>query len=71
MSNIISDSEGDLFVTASGKLRLALSRRESAWSTPGETKKLIWVATEENGLMIWNELGVYAGERLGTPCDDL
>lgn len=24
----------------------------------------------ENLPMIYNELGVYAGERLGTPCDD-
>jgi hypothetical protein len=26
---------------------------------------------EENRIMIYTDLGVYTGQRLGTPCDDL
>jgi len=33
--------------------------------------RLLAVPIEENWALIYNELGVYLGERRGTPCDDL
>ncbi len=71
MSNVVSDSEGDLFATPGGKLRLILSRQESTWIEPGQSRKLVWVPVDENQPLIYNELGVYVGEKQGTPCDDL
>ena len=29
------------------------------------------VPVEDNAVMIYSDLGVYAGENLGTPCDDM
>ena len=71
MVDVVDDSEGQLFVTASGKLRLYVGRTESQWSDPAGTQKLTVIPVEENLPMIFGELGVYLGERLGTPCDDL
>jgi hypothetical protein len=71
MVNVVSDSEGDIFITNAGKLRLVLSRNEHAWLQGKKTVKLTPVPVENNAVMIYSELGVYAGERLGTPCDDL
>jgi hypothetical protein len=75
MTNVVSDSQGDLFATKTGSLRLVLNR---------EPKSLIWIAGKGqsplvqvpvdfnvNVASIYNDFGVYAGERLGTPCDDL
>lgn len=71
MTNVVSDSEGDIFSTPGGKLRLILSANESTWIEPEETRKLTLVPIDDNQPMIWNELGIYVGEKLGTPCDDL
>jgi hypothetical protein len=71
MVNVVSDTEGDIFITQAGKLRLVLSKNEHAWLHGGKTVKLTPVPVEDNAYMIYSELGVYAGERLGTPCDDL
>ncbi len=71
MVNVVSDSEGDIFVTAAGKLRLVLSKGEQSWLAGKKTVKLTPVPIESNATMIYSELGVYEGERLGTPCDDL
>jgi hypothetical protein len=71
MINIVSDSEGDIFATKSGELRLVLDKHESIWIS-GKTKiKLTQVPIETNHALIYTDLGVYTGERLGTPCDDL
>jgi hypothetical protein len=71
MTNVVSDSQGDMFATKSGSLRLILGKSESSWIEKGKNKKLTIVPVDDNIPMIFNELGVYAGERLGTPCDDL
>ncbi len=71
MTNVVSDSEGDIFSTKTGSLRLVLGTAESVW-IEGKTKtRLTLVPVEDNAAMIYGELGVYSGERLGTPCDDL
>jgi hypothetical protein len=72
MTNVVSDSAGDVFATKTGSLRLVLNRSEQYWEQAGKTKaKLIDLPLEDNRGLIYNELGVYNGQRLGTPCDDL
>jgi hypothetical protein len=73
MTNVVSDSEGDIFATKTGSLRMILNKtpKESSWVVNGKPGKLLLVPVEDNIAMIYNELGVYSGERLGTPCDDL
>jgi hypothetical protein len=71
MTNVVSDSEGDIFSTKSGSLRLVLSKKESTWVEKDKKTPLTIVPVEDNLPMIYGELGVYLGERLGTPCDDL
>lgn len=70
MTNVVSDSEGDIFSTKTGSLRLILNKNESSWVEGKTQTKLVIVPIEDNLPMIYGELGVYTGERLGTPCDD-
>jgi hypothetical protein len=72
MKDIVSDSEGQIFSTKKGELRLVVDRSQSPVWIEGPKKKveLRVVPITENLPMIYNELGVYAGARLGTPCDD-
>lgn len=73
MTNLVSDSEGDIFGTRSGEFRLVLNRehgnRESKWVTGSKETKLTWVPVEDNVQVIYNDLGVYERAKLGTPCD--
>lgn len=71
MVNVVSDSEGDIFITRAGKLRLVLDKHETVWLEGGKSVKLAPLDVSDNHVMIYNELGVYPGEKLGTPCDDL
>lgn len=71
MTNVVSDSEGDIFATKTGSMRLIIDKKESSWTASKKTTPLRVIPVEDNLAMIYNELGVYAGERLGTPCDDL
>jgi len=71
MVNIVSDSNGDIFSTKSGSLRLVLEKEESFWVRDGKSEQLLNVPLHENWGVIYNELGIYTGQPLGTPCDDL
>ncbi|HND11982.1 MAG TPA: hypothetical protein PLY80_16190 [Pseudomonadota bacterium] len=71
MVNVVNDSEGDVFSTKSGSLRMILDKRESAWVENQKPSKLTLVPVQQNLNVIYNDLGVYAGQRQGTPCDDL
>jgi hypothetical protein len=71
MKDIVSDSEGDIFSTQDGKLRLVMSKSEAQWITGARSQRLTLLPVAENCALIYNELGVYLGERLGLPCDDL
>jgi hypothetical protein len=71
MTNVVSDSEGDIFATKTGSLRLIIDKSAPATWIQGEKRTpLKPVPIGENLPLIYNELGVYLGERLGTPCDD-
>jgi hypothetical protein len=72
MINIVSDSEGDVFITHSGRLKLVLDKHETSWTVDGgKPQTLILLPVEDNAAMIYSTLGAYTGEPLGTPCDDL
>lgn len=71
MVNVVSDSEGDIFATKSGELRLVLDKHETTWIQSEKKTKLVYLPVEDNHVMIYTDLGVYTGEPLGTPCDDL
>jgi hypothetical protein len=71
MTNVVSDSQGDIFSTTHGELRLILSKQDSTWIANEKPHKLVWVPVDDNHIMIYTDLGVYTGEPLGTPCDDL
>jgi hypothetical protein len=71
MKDIVSDSEGEIFSTKKGELRLVVDRSQSPmWIEGAKKQELRVVPITENLPMIYNELGVYSGARLGTPCDD-
>jgi hypothetical protein len=71
MTNVVSDTQGDIFATKTGSLRLIAGQTESSWVQGTKKTKLTPVPVEDNAMMIYTDLGVYAGEALGTPCDDL
>jgi hypothetical protein len=71
MINVVSDSEGDIFATRSGELRLILQKGETTWVKGKSRIRLITLPVEDNHVLIYTDLGVYTGQRLGTPCDDL
>lgn len=70
MTNIVSDSEGDIFATRRGELRFILSKNTSTWVQGKQRKQLVNVPVVDNVRLIYGELGVYLGD-LGTPCDRL
>lgn len=69
MVNVVSDSEGDIFSTRTGELRLVLDKKESAWVQKGKREPLKSLPVEDNVALIYADLGVYSGQPLGTPCD--
>ena len=75
--NIVSDTEGDIFASKRGRLRLiytaARNQRQKSleWIKGRARKSLTNVPVALNAQLIYRDLGVYDGKRLGTPCDDL
>ena len=70
LTNIVSDSEGDIFATKKGELRFITSEKSSTWIRGDSKTALTNVPVDRNIQLIYAELGVYLGH-LGTPCDDL
>ncbi len=82
MTDIVSDSEGEIFATASGSLRLLVDSDDGAaeteenegvgahWIERNRPKELRRIPVAENYKLIMEELGVYLGERFELPCDD-
>jgi hypothetical protein len=84
MTNIVHDTEGEIFATKTGELRLVLTDEVKAgenavqrkdmgmkWVAGKVANALINVPVDVNARMIYTELGIYDRERLGTPCDDM
>jgi hypothetical protein len=74
MTNLVSDSEGDIFGTKTGDFRLVLNAqsggKDSKWVAGGKETKLTSVPINDNAQVIYNDLGVYERQKLGTPCDE-
>ncbi len=84
LKDVVDDSQGMIFSTRNGDLRLVANRAERGSAEAEKTVRMKWVAgrTElplievtlddyRNSRMVYTELGPYDGQRLGTPCDDL
>ncbi len=71
MKNVVSDSEGEIFITKSGEMRFVTGQKGAKWVAGKKETKLIDVPVEDNAQMIYTELGPYSKEKLGTPCDDM
>ncbi len=72
LTNIVSDSEGEIFSTKKGELRLIMHRGDpskATWFRGKKKSELIPVPMWKNLVLIYDELGVYDGQLLGTPCD--
>lgn len=70
MRDVVSDSEGEIFATRGGRLRLLVDRENAEWITKQGAVNLKRLPLQDNYTLIFNELGVYLGQRLYTPCDD-
>lgn len=64
-----SNSTGELLETKAGDFQLQGSK--ASWKTAKGKVELTVMPVDENAALIYGELGAYAGQRLGTPCDDL
>jgi hypothetical protein len=71
MKDIVSDSEGEIFASRNGALKLYLGKDEAEWVRRGRRRKLLRVPIADNYDLIYDRLGVYLGKKLYTPCDDL
>ena len=69
MKDIVSDSEGEIFSSRRGRLRLVVGKQRATWIRGKRHRQLLWVPVEDNYRLIYNTLGVYLGQQLGTPCD--
>lgn len=71
MRDVVSDSEGEIFESSGGQLRLIVDKDKAQWVTSGKRRNLQRLPLVENLALIYNELAIYLGQPLGTPCDDL
>lgn len=77
--DVAIDSEGSVFATRKGSLVLAKDLANSTrfslrykvkWVYKNNKEKpLRFIPPSNNALLIYRDLGVYAGKRFGTPCD--
>lgn len=70
MRDVVSDSEGEIFASDDGKLRLIVGKEDAEWITKKRAQKLQRLPLSDNYGLIYNELGVYLGAQLFVPCDD-
>lgn len=71
LQDVIRDSAGLVFVTNGGRLVARQQGQKYAveWATPTARLALTWLDAADQGPLVYRELGVYAGQDLGTPCD--
>lgn len=71
LEDAIRDSAGLVFLTSGGRLVARQQGRKYAveWGVGNTRVALTWLDPGDHGALIYRELGVYAGQALGTPCD--
>ena len=71
--DIVNDSQGMVFSTDSGDLRLIVDDhrglQQAMWYRGDARTALTVLSVHENAELVFQELGVYAGENLGTVCE--
>jgi hypothetical protein len=73
LTTVVRDTEGEVFATSRGELHVISTgdshRPVLSWKRRDKTGDLVTVPVERNSYLIYEELGVYRGMDLGTPCD--
>jgi hypothetical protein len=73
LTDVASDTAGDVFSTRSGDLRLVRntesSKQTMAWVKGGKRTELVFLDTDDNSALIFKDLGLYTF--LGTLCDNV
>lgn len=70
MTNVVSDSVGEIYATKRGELRFVTDPNKATWIKGSVKTELTIIPIDQNIELIYGDLGVYDGT-LGTPCDDL
>lgn len=70
MTNVVSDSVGEIYATKRGELRFVTSSSSATWIKGSTKTNLTIIPVEDNIRLIYGDLGVYEGT-LGTPCDEM
>lgn len=68
LTNVASDSAGEVFATKSGSLKIVSDGNKAYWSKGGKKTELVRLDPMENRYLIYRELGIYG--QLGAVCDD-
>lgn len=63
------DSKGVVLTTRAGRLSVDDSAKRAVWSKGKKREDLVYLAVEDNVLLIYRDLGIY--RNLGVPCDAL
>jgi TolB-like protein len=71
LQDTLPSAGGYLLVSVAGRLDVRRERGEmgATWIDGTGRRPLTWLEPAASAQLIYGELGVYAGERLGTPCD--
>jgi hypothetical protein len=73
LTDVASDSAGEVFSTKSGDLRLVRNNEDTkqrmTWVKGGKRTELVFLDTDDNSVVIFKDLGIYTF--LGTLCDDV
>ena len=70
MTNVATDSAGEIFATKAGQLKLVAGTDGMAyWAKGGKKIELTRLDPQDNRYLIYRELGIYG--TLGAVCDDL
>ncbi len=75
--DVVDDSNGKIFATKSGKLRLILSYdrpykhsvEKGTWISKKKRRELVVLPIASNRELIYHELGAYDADYFGTPCE--
>lgn len=69
MTNVVSDSAGEIFATKTGELKIVTTQDGKAyWKKGGKKTELIQLDLWANRYLIYRDLGIYGA--LGAVCDD-
>lgn len=68
MTNVVSDSAGEIYATKAGDLKIITQDGKAFWKKGGAKTELVVLDMWANRYLIYRELGIYG--QLGVICDD-